>query len=152
MADASLNPCVKEILCGLSDAVLRTLQGIIDGQVAILQAQIVIIQTQILQYDILAIPVEITRAAAQAIIDTVRQSVALVPLNLISNCVDLGDFNLNLYQSLDVATAVVDDIAFEATRLLSFRDELNSLVNELNTAIDQFTDIRGVIDECLARS
>jgi len=147
---ADLDPCVREILCGLSHAVLRTMQGIIDGQVAILQAQIVLIQTQILQYDVLAIPVEITRAAAQAVIDTVRQSVVLIPLNLISNCVDLGDFNLNLSQSLDLATSVVDDISFEATRLLSYRDELNSLISELNGAIDQFTDIRSVMDQCLA--
>ena len=148
----ALNQCVKQILCGLSDAVLRSIQGIIDGQVAILEAQIVIIQTQLIQYDVLAIPVEATRDIAQAAIDAVRQSVTLVPLNLISNCVDLGNFNLNLSQSLDLATSTLDEVAFEAIRLLSYRDELNGLVNEINGTIEQFTDIRGVIDECLARS
>ena len=148
---ADLNPCVKEILCGLSDAVLRSMQTIIDGQVAILQASLVQIQAQILQYDVLAIPVEATRDAAQVVIDSVRQSVTLVPLNLISNCSELGDFNLNLSQSLDLATSVFDDVAFEATRLLSFRDELNSLVSEINGSIEQFTDIRAIMDQCLAR-
>ena len=145
----ALNPCVKQILCGLSDATLRTLQSLINGQVAILQAQIVVYQTQLLQYDVLALPVEAARAAAQAVVDKVRNSAYLIPLNLISNCVDLGKFNLNLQQSIDVATAVADDYLYETTRLLSYRDDLNALIAELNAAVTQFTDISSVIDQCL---
>jgi len=145
----TLNQCVKQILCGLSDAVLRSLQALIDGQTALIQAQIVIIQTQLLQYDILALPVEAARATAQAVVDKVKKSAFLIPLNLISECVDLGLFNLNLQQSIDAATAVADDYLAEATRILSFRDDLNALVAELNSTLTQFTNIRNVIDECL---
>lgn len=147
---ADLNPCVKTILCSLSDAVLASIQALIDGQVALLQAQIVIFQTQLLQYDILSIPIEVTRAAADAIVSKVKESIALIPLNAISNCVDLGDFNLNLQQSIDVSLSVADDLLYEATRLLSFKEELNAIINELNNAISQFTDIRGIIDQCLS--
>jgi hypothetical protein len=144
-----LEECVKQILCMLSDAALRSLQALIDAQVALIQAQIVVIQTQLLQYDILALPVEAARAAAQMIVDKVKKSAYLIPLNLISECVDLGKFNLNLQQSIDAATAIADDYLAEATRLLSFRDDLNALVAELNAALTQFTNIRNVIDECL---
>jgi hypothetical protein len=140
---------VKSILCGLSDSALRAIQALIDGQVALIQAQIIVIQTQLLQYDVLAIPIEATRAVAQAVVDKVRKSAYLIPLNLISECVDLGNFNLNLQQSIDAATAVADDYLAEATRLLSFRDDLNFLVAELNATLTQFTDIRNIIDECL---
>lgn len=146
----ALANCVKEILCTLGDFVLRSLQALINGQIAIVQAQIVTFQTQLIQYDILAIPVQASADIARTFVDQVRNSAFLIPLNLISNCVDLGDFNLNLQQSIDVGLAVFDDLIFEATRLLSFRDDLNAIVGELNALITQFTDISAVIDQCLA--
>jgi len=150
MALADLNPCVKQILCSLADSALRDVQALINGQVAILQAQIVVFQTQLLQYDILSLPVVAAQQAAQTVVDKVKESAFLIPLNAISQCVDLGFFNTNLQQSIDVATAAANDILGEATRLLSYRDELNALVFELNNVITQFTDISAVIDQCLA--
>jgi hypothetical protein len=129
--------------------VLRSLQALINGQITILQAQIVVYQTQLLQYDVLALPVEAAQTAAQAIVNRVKNAAHLIPLDLISGCPDLGKFNLSLQQSIDVATAVADDFLFEATRLLSYRDDLNALITELNAAITQFTDINNIIDQCL---
>jgi hypothetical protein len=149
MAASDLNPCVKAILCGLSSAILNALQAVIDGQVALIRAQITVYQTQLIQYDVLAIPVEMAKQVADSYIEKVRNSAMLVPLNLISECVDLGEFNLNLQQSIDVALATADDLAYEATRLLSYRDDLNAIVQELNDALTQFTDIKSVISECL---
>lgn len=150
MAVEDLDPCVKQILCSLSDAALRSIQILIDGQVALIQAQIVVFQTQILQYDVLGIPIQVAQQAAQAIVDDVKESISFLPLNAVAGCIDLGDFNLNLTQSIDVATSVANDFLNEATRLLSYGDELRGLVNDLNETIDQFTDISSVIDECLA--
>jgi hypothetical protein len=150
MATTDLHPCVKAILCGLSDSALRTIQALIDGQVALIRAQITIYQAQLLQYDILSIPIQATKVAAQAIIDKAKSSSYLIPLNVVTGCVDLGDFKVNIMDTLNIATATLDDVVFEATRLLSYRDELNAIVNELNAAITQFTDIRAIIDECLA--
>lgn len=150
MADVELNNCVKDILCTLSDSVLNSLQALIDGQVSILQSQIGVFQAQLLQYDVLAIPVQATQEAAQAVVDEVRSSAFLIPLNAISECVDLGNFNLNLSQSIDIAAADADAILGELNRLLSYREELNALINELNNAIDQFTAVSGIIDQCLS--
>ncbi len=148
----ALDPCVKTILCTLSDSVLNTLKSLIDGQVALLQAQIVQFQTQVLQYDVIAIPVQAASTVAVSIINEVRSSAALVPLQVISaaQCVDLGDFNLDLQQSIDQTLSVAEDFVFEAVRLLSFRDELNAIIAEFNAIITQFTDIQSIIDECLA--
>jgi hypothetical protein len=91
-----------------------------------------------------------TQQALQSVVDEVKESAFLIPLNAISQCVDLGLFNLNLQQSIDVALGAANDFLYEATRLLSYSEELNFLVNELNNAIDQFTDISSIIDQCLA--
>lgn len=146
----ALDPCVKQILCSLSDTALRSVQGLINGQIALLEAQIAIYQTQALQYDILTLPIVAAQQAAQAIVDDVRNSAFLIPLNAISQCADLGGFNQNLQQSIDVALSAANDFLFEATRLVSYRDELNALVAELNAIIDQFGDISSIIDQCLA--
>ena len=146
----TLAPCVQQILCALSNAALSALKSIISGQIALLKAQILVFQTQLLQYDVLAIPVEVVQAAANAVVNKVRGAASLVPLNIISQCVDLGNFNLNLQQSIDVALATANDVLFEATRLLSYKTELNAVVANLNAAIDQFNAINTIIDGCLA--
>jgi len=146
----ALQPCVKQILCSLSDSALRSVQSLIDGQVAILESQISIYQTQILQYDVISIPVVIAQQAAQAIVDNVRESAYLIPLGAIGDCVDLGNFNLNLQQSIDVSLSAADDFLFEAARLLSYSEELNAIVAELNDSIDQFNNISFVIEQCLS--
>ena len=146
---APLEACAKEILCAFSATALRTLQALIDSQVAILQAQIVVYQTQIAQYDILALPVEAAQAIAHKYVDNIKKAAYIVPLNVIAGCLPLGQFNMNLMQSIDVATAVADDLLSEATRLLSYRSELNAIVTELNAAITQFTQISNIIGECL---
>lgn len=152
MADAGvqLDDCVKQILCSLSDSVLNSLQTLIDGQVAIVEAQIGIYQAQLLQYDILALPVEAAQQAAQSVVDEVKDSAFLIPLNAISNCVDLGFFNQNLLQSVDTAIASASDVLGELNRLLSYREELNALVNELNSLLEQFDAISDIINACLA--
>ena len=150
MATVTLAPCVQTIICALSHAALSALKNIINGQIAILEAQILVFQTQLLQYDILSIPVVAVQAAANAVINKVKGAANLVPLAAISNCVDLGDFNINLSQSIDIATSTANDILSEATRLLSYKTELAAIVQNLKAAIDQFTAILSVIDQCLA--
>jgi hypothetical protein len=147
---ATLNPCVKQILCSLSDSALRSVKALINGQILLLETQITIYQAQILQYDILSVPVVAAQQAAQAVVSQVKESAFLIPLNAISQCADLGSFNLNLQQSIDVALSSANDLLFEATRLLSYSDELNSIVDELNRSIDQFNSISTIIDQCLA--
>jgi hypothetical protein len=82
---ADLEACVKEILCGLSSAVLKELQILIDSQIALLQTQITVFQTQLLQYDILSAPIQAANQATQAVISQVKKSASLVPLNVISD-------------------------------------------------------------------
>lgn len=146
---ATLEVCVKQILCGLSSSVLRSLQTIIDGQIAFLQTQITTFQTQLLQYDVLSIPLQAANTVTQTIVDETKRYANLIPLNVISECVDLGDFNLNLNQSLDLFSNYSNELTYEATRLLSYREELNEIIDKLNVTINQFTDIRSIIDQCL---
>jgi hypothetical protein len=148
----ALDQCVKEIICTLSSAALSSLNVLIDGQKSLLQAQITQYQTQLLQYDLIAPAIQASRDAAQLIVDEARSITNFIPLNIIADCVDLGDFYVNISGGIDLAIAYADDLTFEATRLLSYRDELNAIISEFNETIDQLTDIQRIISECLAGS
>jgi len=151
MADTTptpLNQCAQQILCGLSTAALQVIQTLINGQVAVLQSQITFYQTQLLQYDILAIPARAAQTTLQSVVNNVRNSVAVLPAQLVVDCVDLGQFNLNLQESIDVVLGVSEDNLFEIQRLLSFQDELQSQIDQLNSIITQYTQIQDVITIC----
>lgn len=148
----ALDQCVKEIICTLSNAALNSLNSLIDGQKSLLQAQITAYQTQLLQYNIIAPAVQASKDAAQLVVDKARSITNLIPLNLISECVDLGDFYVNISGMTDLTIGYADDLAFEAVRLLSYEDELNAIINEFNETIDQLTEIQLIIDECLIES
>ncbi len=149
MAAEDLQDCVKEILCGLSSAVLKQLKILIDGQIAILETAITALQAQILQYDILSKPIEAANIIFQAGITKVKKASTLIPLDLITDCVDLGDYNLNVQQTIDLASSTTNELTSELSRLLSFKEELNALVTDLTKAVKQFTDITDIIDRCL---
>lgn len=144
----ALNPCVRQILCSLSGTVLRSLNAIINTQIGVLQAQVLVFEAQLLQYDILAIPVQAAANVARETLTEVRNSALLIPLELIEDCLDLGLFNLNLQRSIDVVIAELDNLVGNLTRLLSFREELAAIIAELNGIIDQFQDILATIETC----
>jgi hypothetical protein len=142
--------CVQQILCSLSESALNDTQNLIDGQITLLQTQIAAYQTQLLQYDLIAPLIIASRNAAQTIVDQGKDVARFIPLRLIEDCADLGNLTEDIQASIGNALYTADDLAFEATRLLSYREELNAIVNELNAAIEELTDFRVLIDECLA--
>lgn len=144
----ALNPCVAEILCALSAPVLGALKALIQTQVAEAQITITALSAQINVVNVALLPIEIARDLASDVLERVRSAATLVPLDLIAGCADLGDVNLNLNKTLDQATAEFEFALDEATRLLSFRDELQAQIDSLNLIITQFNDVLLTIEGC----
>lgn len=144
----ALDPCVSSILCGLSASVLSALQSILATQRAVVLEQIGQAQAQLAIADVATLPVEGARAGAAAVLEQVRAAAQLVPLNLISGCTDLGDFNIGLNDSLAAANAELTDITDDLNALLSFKNELNAIIDNGNLLIAQFNAIEAVIQEC----
>lgn len=145
---AELNPCVKEILCALSGAVLNALNTLITAQKTALVVQVTAFQAQLLTLDVATAPAEIARGLALDALNTARSAATLVPIGLITACVDLGDFNVDLVAAVDGLTADLNDTIDDLNRLLSFKEELQFLVNEFLRIIDQFSAIQLAIQEC----
>lgn len=145
----ALNPCVKQILCALGQATLNALNTLIVAQIARIDAQIAVFKAQILALDVLILPLQAVKSIAEAAVQAARQSLGLVPLSLIAGCVDLGDFNINLVQTLEDKNAELQDTLTDINRKISIREDLNALVAELDAIREQFADIRVTIAECL---
>ena len=144
----ALDPCVKQILCALGAAVLGALNAVIQTQKALLTAQVVALQAQLLALDVATIPLEAARSIANEVLNQARTAATLVPFELIAGCVDLGEFNFSLTESIDSALREVNDLVDDLNRLLSFKEELQLLVDEFNRIIEQFDQILLAIQEC----
>lgn len=145
---ADLDACAKQILCGLSNAVLSALNVIIETQKVAIQALIIGYTAQLQVINVALAPAKAALAVAQTIVDQARSAANLVPLSAISNCGPLGDFSLDLNASLDAALADANALIADVNRLLSFADELQALVDSLTATLLSFADIQVVIAEC----
>lgn len=147
-AFADLNPCVRIILCGLSNAVLLAIRGLITAQIAFVEAQIVTFEAQVAKYDLLAKAAQAAANIAVAEIQQIKAQASLIPLALISNCTPLGDLNLAFQQTIDATTATIESLVADATRILSFMDELNLAIAQLRQVADLYNAVLQVISTC----
>jgi len=140
--------CVHTILCTLSTAALAALDKVVDAQMIQLQLAVTVAQAKILKYDILLIPVQAANTIAQAALDQLKSAANLVPSDLINGCVDFGNITLEMQRAVDQIAGPLNDITQDLTRLLSFREELNALVEEYNKIITKLNEFRVAIAEC----
>lgn len=145
-----LDTCVRTIICGLSSATLSVLDQIFATYQAQIQLQILFLQSELSKLDILAAPVVLANEAAQSLLSQVRAAANLLPMSLIAGCTQFSDVNLAIRQNIDRISADAQVVATDLTRLLSMRDEVSALINELNTVLDLYAAIRAQISLCQA--
>lgn len=145
----TLAPCVHTILCSLTTGVLTSLDGVVAAQIATLNLAISAAQAKILKYDVLLLPVEAANAIAQTTLATLRSAGSLVPSRLINDCLDFGDITLNMQEAVDQASAQLNNLTQDLTRLLSVKEELAALIDEYNQIVDELNEFRALIQECL---
>lgn len=146
---AELNPCVKEILCSFSDFILSSIKVLIAGQIAVLEAQIITYRNQILQYNIILSSIQVQYTLAQKVADGVMETASLIPLNQIATCADLGDFNINLQESILNTLSVSSNLDKEVSMVSGYINTLNQFVSDAEATIEQFTAIDSIINQCL---
>lgn len=148
MAAFPLYPCVRDILCALSAGTLNALRGVIASYRALLNAQILTFQAQLIQRDIAVLPARIALEAALAALAVVQSGSQLVPLDLIAGCLPLGDFNVQIDGVLRGAEEAIKDLRDNLNRLLSFREELAAAIEVAQQVLDQLDELDLAIQEC----
>jgi len=138
-----LSPCVRQILCALSQPLRNALTAQLTLARSELQAQLVILQAKVAQYEVLAVGARIVAAVAQAALAQVQAAANLLPLSLISNCTDLGDVNVSVRQNIDRVSQDLVVATQKLTRVLSVSDELADAINVIN---EQISLLNAVLD------
>ena len=144
----AVEDCVLELFCNLGAAGVEAVKSVLRAQIAVAEAQLAVVRAQILQYDVLLVPVTATQQIAETILGQVEGYAALIPSELAAECVGLGEVNLDLVRLVEPITDKVRSKLAQLQRLLSFRDELEDLERLLVDTVRTFTDIVEAIEAC----
>ena len=148
MAVEELQNCAKIILCGLSGAAQAQLKSLISTYVGVLEGQIGALEAQLVVLDILTAPVEIARNAANEVGNQVKQGLKIVPTGLVADCVGLNVIPETIERNVDIVLQDINLIATDLERLLSFRDEIEALIDDFREALEVYSQILTNFDLC----
>lgn len=144
----SLETCVTQILCGLSTEVLSILAALLQTYIDACLAQIAVLEFTLLQLQLQLVPLNAAKALLDVTIAELRNSANIVPLNIITECTDLGDFVARANSVIDGFLAQADQLVLTINRKFSYQKYLNAAIAELNDSIDHFRAIQVSIRAC----
>lgn len=123
--------CAQAILCALAAPVRNALVALAEKYRALVQLELAAVTAKLAALGIVLAPVEAVRNTIEDTANAVREGAQVLPLAAIGGCLELGDLNIGLERTVqpivDEANAVLDDLE----RLLSLREELEFIEQEL---------------------
>lgn len=146
----SLENCAKIIICGLSAGVRNALAGIVKGYIAELDTYVGVLQAKLVYANIAVLPIQALSKAVTLAVNDAKAGANIVPLDIIGQCVGIGDINVAIQANLDVILADALVISNDLSRLLSFRDEINAEIASVQNTINFFQLVIAQIDLCQA--
>lgn len=141
-------PCVRLVLCPLGAAFVHAVTSVIALLKAQLAAQRALLQSLLQVIEIQLIPIRAGREAALIVLNQARSAADIIPVELVGNCVRLGRFTADIRSTIDTTIADVQDFSRELEQLLSFQDEVQARLDELDEIIDRYTSIEVSLQGC----
>ena len=96
------------------------------------------------------IPIQLARNAALLALGEAQSVVNFLPNSAIQGCQALGDLQRDLNDGFQRATADLEDLTRDATRMLSVKNELDADIEQLQAQLTQFSEYVDEITNCLA--
>lgn len=144
----ALANCVAQVLCGLAAATRAAIASLIDKYLIALRVARAELEAQLVVLDIASAPIIALNNLAQQALLEVKAGANLIPLDLIGNCLDVGRLNETIQANLDIVAGDISIVAQDLARLVSFRDEVEASIRELDRFIDTYLEILEIIDGC----
>lgn len=144
----TLTNCVKQVLCGLSAAVQNALVALIKGYIAQLDLYKAQLEAKLVYLAMLSTPPQVLNSLAQTALSEIKAGANIVPLDLVGRCFQVGELNEAIQENLNIVLADANTIANDLSRLLSFRDEVEEAIADVQAVIDLYTEIVATIDAC----
>lgn len=144
----ALDPCVRIILCPLGSAVIGAVNSLISLFLVQIDAQILAAQALLIQVNVIVLPARAAAAAAQLVLNEARSAADIIPSEIIGDCLTLGTFKVDIRRTIEGAMADVADFKRRAELALSFEDELEALIDELNAIRARYADFQLELTAC----
>lgn len=144
----ALPACVQAVLCGLSATTRNALSALVRSYVTQLDIAISGLRAKLVVLNILTVPPQLLNTIVQEVITEVKAGANLIPLSVIGQCIEVGDLNVSIQQNLDLILSDANIIANDLSRLLSFKDEVESLITELQATINTYQQVISMLDAC----
>jgi hypothetical protein len=144
----ALAPCLQQILCGLSQTALNALVGLIQTYLTQLRAQVLIYQAKLRYLDYATAPVALTRKVLSTALLEAQGIIGLLPLELAAQCSPALEFTKSVQSNFAAINANVIAILDDANRLISLRDEVEAIIQELQQTIDLYVALLQQVDIC----
>lgn len=144
----TIDNCAIQLLCGLSAATRNALVQLINGYIIALEAEESLIRVQLLKAQIALAPINLAAQIAEEALQKAKAAANIVPLNLIGQCVSIGNLNLAIQQNLDIILQDIVVITNDLNRLLSIQDAFQAEINQINSTIQYYQNIIATLNAC----
>ena len=146
----ALDACVRTILCGLGNPVLTAINGIVAAQIAQVDAEIVQVEASLALIGIAVAPIQALQGLAETVVGEARALANLIPLQLLTGCADLGNAMVTVNGVLQTPLAAANTYLARANRFLSFQDQQQALLTELQASRTYLLELQTAIQQALA--
>ncbi len=106
-------------------------------------------QAMSINMDVSLIPLQAKKQILEAVISTVRDKTHVIPGELVLQCPQVGAINTLLESSLIGAIEGVSNMIFDIDRLESLKLAVSADIEQIDVAVDFFTEIVDCIEEVL---
>jgi len=141
--------CLRIIICDVLDVAVRgVLNDLITTVAVTLNAQVAVIQAQLILLEVPASAAQLAVNLAQKFKDELLSKLNVLPLDIIEGCFDAGKLREGLFLSIAEIDADITELGEEFVAALSIVDDLNFLKQELDETIAFLSEVTLAIEEC----
>lgn len=143
-----LNPCVKELLCGLNKAAQTAIRSAIGIIILQIETQITALNAYLIYLNILTAPLNLVNKSIKQVAQELRSLANIIPLPFLASCLDLTEVVTRFNVAFESDLAYIDRIVAETNRYLSLKDEVEAVIADLQAGLDVLKQIDLVIGAC----
>lgn len=144
----ALAVCVKVVLCGLSNATRQAINTVLGAYIIQLNLARAALELKLVKLNVATVPVQLLNTAIQGVVNEIKAGANIIPISVIGDCIGVGDINAAIQSNLDILLVDANIITSDLQRLLSFRDEVQGVLDDLESVILLYEEVLTLLTTC----
>lgn len=142
--------CAQREFKKMSKEALGAMKAVIDSSLTGLIALEAQARANMVSYDITLVPMQLKRAALQAVIDSARQAAKVIPKELALECSQLGRLNTDLENSVMSKLEGAQNAIFEIDNIIAEKASMNAEIGKIVSSKNYLEGVKAEIDKVLS--